>query len=346
MPIDLYDLYDLEDDVLHLNNDAFYSFVIQTAGELEAEILKIQGIRNAWALLRSADPLDVFKFDCDELNELKNRAFWHCTDGQFIVKQGIELNLQILMDVLKEIHQKYIKKIQKKKKTSSLVPVPLSSSSSVLHIIDNQQASNNTSHSHIGFSQCSLLSTDATAGIDRIPSLVKNYTSCIVSLIDRYSKKIFESTVLEHNEHYHLSFMHNDQKLKATVTCQCGRNISILLREETLPSSPSFIMSNYYAHLSNSDCSMMRKLMTKDRQSVDSIQSQSYSTKAIESTPLSFDKTSDSSSPTNVDDDSSVESLVNDNRVMYGSKRKLMKRHSTLTGRPTMRKKARREIHS
>lgn len=340
----LYDLYDLTDDVLQLADDAFYDFVIQTTGELEAEILKIQGIRNIWALLRSTDLLNVFKIDCDELNELKSRAFWHCTDGRLVIKQGIELNLHILTDVLKGIHQKYLKKIQKQKKASSLLPIPQLSSSSVLDVTDNQQASNNTRHSDISSSQYSVLSMTGTVGADQIPSLVKKYTSCIVSLIDRHSKKIFESVVLEHNEHYHLSFMQNDHNLKAMVKCQCGSNISILLREKTPQSSPSFIMSNYYAHLSNSDCSMIRKLTAKDRQSTDSIQSQSISTVAIESTSLSFDKTSDSSSATNVDDDLSVQSLVNDNRVIDGSKRKFIKRRSLLD-QSTMRKKAKRETH-
>lgn len=101
--------------------------------------------------------------------------------------------------------------------------------------------------------------------------------------------------VLKHDEHYYLSFVHNDQKLKATVKCQCGRKISIILREESLQASPSFIMSNYYAHLSNADCWMMRKLMTVDKQSINLTQPQSLSTISLEPTSLPLDNTGDSS---------------------------------------------------
>ena len=56
-----YDLYCLQDEVLLLSNEEFYEFVTQVAGKIEADILKMQGIRTARALLRSADPLAIFR---------------------------------------------------------------------------------------------------------------------------------------------------------------------------------------------------------------------------------------------------------------------------------------------
>jgi hypothetical protein len=113
-----YNLYSLQDDVLSLSNDSFYEFVTQVAGQLEANILKIQGIRNARTLLRSTDLFSIFKLDCNAVNELKQQVCWECKNGQIVVKQGIELNLKILTEVLKELHDKYIKKIHRQKKLS------------------------------------------------------------------------------------------------------------------------------------------------------------------------------------------------------------------------------------
>ena len=92
-------------------------------------------------------------------------------------------------------------------------------------------------------------------------SLSIDHINSISSLIDKYSRKSFMSTVLEYSEHYHSSFVQQDLRLKVILHCQCGTNISLLLRDE----SSSFILSNYYAHLSYSDCSMMTRILKNDR---------------------------------------------------------------------------------
>jgi hypothetical protein len=111
----------LQDVVLLLRNEKFYDFVIQVAGKMEAEILKIQGIRIATAFLQSVDPLAIFRLECDAVAEPKEEAFWQCNDGRCAVKHGIESNLQILADTLKEKHNKYVKKIQQRQKAAQPV---------------------------------------------------------------------------------------------------------------------------------------------------------------------------------------------------------------------------------
>jgi hypothetical protein len=260
-----YDLYSLQDEVLLLSNEDFYDFVMQVAGKLEAEILKIQGIRSARAFLRSADPLAIFRLECDAVAELKKEAFWRCNDGQFVVKQGIELNLQILADTLKEKHNKYMKKIQQRQKAAA--PPPLMTTS-VTNITGTHGSSD-----HL-LSQ--VLSTSSATSSRTVPSeeLAESYASSVSTppwssahigtiegLINKQSGKIFHSTILKHNEHYHLTFVNENQRLRGIIRCKCGTKISLLLRDQT----SSFILSNYYSHLTNSDCSMVTKILREER---------------------------------------------------------------------------------
>ncbi|CAF4671508.1 unnamed protein product [Rotaria socialis] len=83
-----FDLYNLNDDVLFKSNDSFFEFVKEVCGDIEADILRVQGIRNARCLIRSTNLLDILKLDCDEVNEIKSYACFRCKGGEFIVKQG------------------------------------------------------------------------------------------------------------------------------------------------------------------------------------------------------------------------------------------------------------------
>ena len=97
------DLCHLPDDVLFLTNDGFFNFVIQVCGEVEADILRVQGIRNARSLLRSTNLLSIFELDCEECDVLKLNACFKCKNGDLIIKQGVKLNLDSLYEALKEM---------------------------------------------------------------------------------------------------------------------------------------------------------------------------------------------------------------------------------------------------
>jgi len=117
-----FNLYNLPDDVLFKSNESFYEFVEQVTGKTEADILRVQGIRNARCLIRSTNLLAILEIDCDEINLLKSDACFQCKNGEFVVKQGIQLNLDNLSDVLKDKHEKYKKKNQQRHDSSSTVP--------------------------------------------------------------------------------------------------------------------------------------------------------------------------------------------------------------------------------
>ena len=257
-----YDLYCLQDEVLQLSNEDFYEFVIQVAGKLEADILKIQGIRSARALLRSTDPLAIFRLECDAVAELKKEAFWQCNDGQFVVKQGIELNLQILADTLKEKHNKYIRKIQQRQRAPSTLVT-----TSVANLAGTHGSSNHLLSEVLSASSATSARTvpseEMTQSHSSIstPQLSTDHIGTIEGLIAKQSGKMFHSTILKCNEHYQLSFANDNQRLRAIKRCKCGATISLLLRDQT----SSFILSNYHSHLTNSDCSMVTKILKEER---------------------------------------------------------------------------------
>ena len=52
-----------------------------------------------------------------------------------------------------------------------------------------------------------------------------------------------------------------NEQINVILNCQCGAKVSIYRRDE----SSSFILSNYYGHLSQSTCSMMRQILKHDK---------------------------------------------------------------------------------
>ncbi|CAF1056377.1 unnamed protein product [Adineta steineri] len=108
--MDTYNLYNLQDDVLFKSNDSFYDFAGEVCVKVEANILRVQGIRNARYLIRATNLLDIPKLDCDEINRIKADACFEYNRGDLVIKQGTKLNLDKLFDALKEKHENYKKK--------------------------------------------------------------------------------------------------------------------------------------------------------------------------------------------------------------------------------------------
>ena len=88
-----------------------------------------------------------------------------------------------------------------------------------------------------------------------------SYIDVITNSIDKHSRRVFESTILKYSEHYRLSIDQQNERVKVILLCQCGTKMSIYRRDE----SSSFILSNYYAHLSQSTCSVMRQILKHDK---------------------------------------------------------------------------------
>ena len=142
--------------------------------------------------------MDVFKLDCDELNEIKKNAFWRCNNGNYVVEQGIVSNLKILEEVLNDEHEKYVKKIHRQRKTSiSIFSPSIASTPNGINLIDNETHSNTSTF--IQNSDSTYTSSTEVSGKSfesiRIPSDSVNHFDIINNAIDNCSKRRFESIV-------------------------------------------------------------------------------------------------------------------------------------------------------
>ena len=285
--MEIWDLYNLPDDVLLKSNDTFYDFVEQATGKVEADILRLQGIRNARCLIRSKNLLDIFKLDCDEVNALKLLACFQCKTGAFIVKQGVQLNLDNLFDALKEKNDKYIKKNQtqqRKHKSSSLTTnfIPATPST---NINDNDSSDIQPSPTEVvtpNASGISLFTTSKGSYISRYKTTY-DHTVLINDLIEKYSRKTFDSVILKQNEHYELVIVEDGQTLKATIKCQCGSKIMLPIRGDT----STFILSNFYSHLTTSNCSMVDRIFKQQAKELTRQTEVPSSLTSVPSSPIS-----------------------------------------------------------
>lgn len=263
--METFNVYNLQDDVLFKSNDSFYEFVTQVCGKVEADILRVQGIRNVHSLIRSNNLLAVLEFDCDEVNALKPYACFECKDGSFIIRQDVKLNLEYLFEMLKNKHEKYRKKYhQQQRQHESMILV---SSTTALNIDQNNIATiQNSTEETTTTSLTSPRTPTLTNTPNPSPSnskylLVNDHVIFIQELIEKYSSKIFMSVVLKRNEHYELFIKQNNEKFSAMIKCKCGTKLTLPVRTET----STFILSNYYAHLTMSNCSMVDRILKEEK---------------------------------------------------------------------------------
>lgn len=260
--MEVFNLYNLPDDVLFKSNDNFYDFVSQVFGKVEADILKVQGIRNVHSLIRSKNLLAILELDCDEVNTLKCHACFECKDGSFITRQGVKLNLDHLFDVLKNKHEKYKKKNQQRLQ-ESILPVSQSASLNIdqtnITMIPNSIEEATTISSQ--YTPTFTTSTPNPSSFNSHGILMSDHVIFIENLIEKYSRKIFMSISLKRNEHYELVIKQNNEALTAMIKCKCGTKLTLPGRVET----STFILSNYYAHLTKTNCSMVEHIFKQEK---------------------------------------------------------------------------------
>ena len=165
--------------------------------------------------------------------------------------------------MLNDEHEKYVKKIHRQNKSSfSIVSESTASTLKEIDPVDNESLPE-TLTSIINPDSCLTSSGQVIEkpleSISISPSSV-NHIDAINNTIDKYSRRCFVSTILKYNERYRLSMVRQNEQIKVILHCQCGTKVSVYRRDESSP----FILSNYYAHLSESTCSMMRQILKHD----------------------------------------------------------------------------------
>ncbi|CAF4035091.1 unnamed protein product [Rotaria magnacalcarata] len=183
MPVDL---NNLPDDILSYRNNCLYKFIEENFGTDEMMLIKMQSINNISTLITVPDIMAFLNFNCKEIIELKNRiCFIGDDNNQFMVKSGIQTNINNLISALKEKRKKQMKRTKPSKpssqsstqldsdqsNTSSLNISNLTSTDSQLTPNDDNSNTNNTEN----------VSDDENLGVDDSFSTTTNNSITTVS---------------------------------------------------------------------------------------------------------------------------------------------------------------------
>lgn len=90
-----------------------------------------------------------------------------------------------------------------------------------------------------------------------------NITLSSRKIIEKFSRKHFVSAILRQNVHYELLVTPEGETFKAVIKCQCGTRLILPMRSDASKS----ILSNYYAHLTASMCSMVNSIFREEKKS-------------------------------------------------------------------------------
>jgi hypothetical protein len=247
------DLNSLPEEVLFYSNDQFYKFIESCLGVDEMNLLKLQSIKNIRTLIKVPDIFSVLGIKCKELVDLKNRlCFIDDDDNNLIIKAGIKTSFDDLITTLKEKNSKYLKGTKNSKSSSS--------SSTTNPPISNTSSLNTTSSNVIDLS---LISTPTTA-LNLIP--INDYINVISDSIEKYSINTFENIVLKHNNDYVIHLNQLDTCINGHIKCGCNSTIKLVFRLHT----KSFQLSQYFKHIKNSRCVMMKKKRQESNKSSNS----------------------------------------------------------------------------
>ena len=101
-------LIDIPDDVLSYHDESFYDLVQDKCGDIVREMCQIQHIRSVQSLLRIPDVFDFLNYESNDLNELKQKIGFRLPDGQYRIKCGILMDVNLLIQSLKIVNDKVL----------------------------------------------------------------------------------------------------------------------------------------------------------------------------------------------------------------------------------------------
>lgn len=90
-----YDTTMIPSKLFSLKNDEFFKFIKQLGSEMLFEILHIQLIDSTESLMKTNDIFDIFQYDSPEIDRLRNRIYFKTSNGDYILKSGIQANLRM-----------------------------------------------------------------------------------------------------------------------------------------------------------------------------------------------------------------------------------------------------------
>ena len=92
----------LPDDIFAMNGQDFFNVIRSLVGEVTCDILQIQMIDSANNLLNTNDVFDIFKYDSEEIDDIKTKACFKMRNGEYIIRTGVLNNMEYLKTILKK----------------------------------------------------------------------------------------------------------------------------------------------------------------------------------------------------------------------------------------------------
>jgi hypothetical protein len=219
----------LPSDIFGYRDEEFYSIVDQLAGAEEAELLRIQSIRTVNSFLRITNIFDILTIDSKEINNVKRQICFLLNDNTYVIKPGIRGSIEYLRDLF----------LQKTKELSK----PGNDKTS-----NNRRRSSTMASSVVTISQESSTSPRSTSPIDHrffIVNSIEEWCSRNGGDLDLPNLKLIDGTD-------YLFILSSSDSDFAQIRCGC-RASARLPRQGN-----NFQLSNFYRHLKNGKCSMLK----------------------------------------------------------------------------------------
>jgi hypothetical protein len=148
---DNFDTSVLPDDMFTLKGEEFYRVVRSLVGEVISDILEIQLINSAENFLHTSNVFDVFKYDSEDIDEIKLKSCFKMRNGEYTIRTGVLNNMKYLETVLKkklEEHSIVPNKLQKQKYDQLINQNPMLQSL-IAWYLHNECNNNNNDKNHL-----------------------------------------------------------------------------------------------------------------------------------------------------------------------------------------------------
>ncbi|CAF0913864.1 unnamed protein product [Didymodactylos carnosus] len=233
------------ENALTLSGDNFFDYVRKKTNDIIVDILKVQEICSTATLLHCDDPLSVLEYDCDELVNIKRRTVFVLKPSGHAIKNGVKGSIKYLIEMLKEMEIKYVKKskIQQKNTASTLtswnLPNSTDQKTTMTPLFDPQL-----------FPLSHPISTASTLTCERTKDNIQ-------IMIESWYKKNSDEIELIHDLGYKVIVKQvtNNSSVLCHIKCNCGAKLALALRADI----NSFQLSSYYKRIRGTKCSMMCK---------------------------------------------------------------------------------------
>ena len=114
----VYDTSILPDNIFTLKSEEFFRVIRSLVGEIVCNILQIQLIDSAENFLNTIDIFEIFKYDSEEIDEIKVKSCFKMRNGDYVIRAGILNNMTYLKAILRkkfEQHYSFTNNVQKER---------------------------------------------------------------------------------------------------------------------------------------------------------------------------------------------------------------------------------------